>query len=411
MTTSNPTLALDTADLLSRAVHKNAAWSANGISERLFTWAFGGLVYAQIWEDPAVDMDAMELNSESRIATIASGGCNALSYLSASPESVVALDLNATHIALNKLKKVAAARLDYAGFRGFIEGTEPDISTTYDVDIAPYLDTDTRSFWSGRDKLGRRRIDVLGRNIFRTGLLGRFIGTSHGVARLLGVDPREILTSRSIEEQKLFFDERLAPLFERRVLRAILSHPASLFGLGIPPAQYRELGAAGPTMAEVVRERLRKLACDFPLDENYFAWQAFNRGYGDAPDAPRPPYLERMTFPLVQANIERLAIEQGSVTDVFERAQPGTFNRFVLLDAQDWMSPDELTRLWRAIDRIAEPGSRVIFRTAGTASILPGRIPEDVMARWDYHEERSASLHACDRSAIYGGFHLYSKGG
>ena len=41
-----------------------------------------------------------------------------------------------------------------------------------------------------------------------------------------------------------------------------------------------------------------------------------------------------------------------------------SFDRYVLLDAQDWMSDAELTELWGEITRTARPGARVIFRTA-----------------------------------------------
>ena len=111
----------------------------------------------------------------------------------------------------------------------------------------------------------------------------------------------------------------------------------------------------------------------------------------------------------MKANIDRLSVVHGSLTSYLEAAAPGRFDRLVLLDAQDWMSPAELTRLWRAIDRAAGPEARVIFRTAGTASILPGRLPPDLLARWSYREAESAALHARDRSAIYGGFHLYVR--
>ena len=42
--------------LLSDAVHANPLASGRGLLERLFTLAFSGLVYPQIWEDPRVDM-------------------------------------------------------------------------------------------------------------------------------------------------------------------------------------------------------------------------------------------------------------------------------------------------------------------------------------------------------------------
>lgn len=82
-------------------------------------------------------------------------------------------------------------------------------------------------------------------------------------------------------------------------------------------------------------------------------------------------------------------------------------DRYVLLDAQDWMRDDSLIGLWSEITRTARPGARVIFRTAGEETILPGRLPDEILSRWDYAAELSHALTQKDRSAIYGGFHLY----
>ncbi len=86
-----------------------------------------------------------------------------------------------------------------------------------------------------------------------------------------------------------------------------------------------------------------------------------------------------------------------------------SLDRYVLLDAQDWMDDDTLNALWREITRTARPGARVIFRTAGEKTILPGRVNPPLLESWTYQAERSAELFSRDRSAIYGGFHLYTK--
>ena len=83
-------------------------------------------------------------------------------------------------------------------------------------------------------------------------------------------------------------------------------------------------------------------------------------------------------------------------------------DRYVLLDAQDWMQDDSLIRLWSQITRTARSGARVIFRTAAEETILPGRVPEEILARWQYAADISRALTQKDRSAIYGGFHLYT---
>ena len=106
------------------AVHRHDHLTRQGFLERAFTFAFRGLVYAQIWEDPAVDMEALAIQPDSRVVTIASGGCNALSYLTANPQSITAVDLNTAHVALNKLKLAAARHLpDHDSFRRFFGGS------------------------------------------------------------------------------------------------------------------------------------------------------------------------------------------------------------------------------------------------------------------------------------------------
>ncbi|MEO0932113.1 MAG: DUF3419 family protein, partial [Pseudomonadota bacterium] len=67
----------------------------------------------------------------------------------------------------------------------------------------------------------------------------------------------------------------------------------------------------------------------------------------------------------------------------------------------------QLNALWAQITRTAAPGARVIFRTGGKDDILPGRVADSIMSRWAYQAAASAKGFAHDRSAIYGGFHLY----
>jgi S-adenosylmethionine-diacylglycerol 3-amino-3-carboxypropyl transferase len=396
--------------MIGAAVCRSGPLSAEGLRERLFTMAFSNLVYAQIWEDPAVDLEALALDSSSRIITIASGGCNVLSYLTATPSHITAVDINAAHVALNRLKLAAAQQLpDYDAFYRFFGAANSSANiAAFKHHILPHLDPLTASYWHGRHGLRRsRRIRRFTSNFYRAGLLGTFIGASHLVARLNGVNPRVLLKAQTLEEQRRIFDQKFAPLFSRRALRWLVNRPASLYGLGIPPAQYKALaGEIGGSMADVLRQRLERLACSFPLAENYFAWQAFGRRYAPSGGA-LPPYLDPANFALVRENASRVSVHHASFTAYLAGALSESFDRYVLLDAQDWMGDAELTQLWREITRTVRRGARVIFRTAAEATILPGRIPEDILSRWDYADELSRVLTLKDRSAIYGGFHLY----
>src|SRR3546814_15078703 len=74
---------------------------------------------------------------------------------------------------------------------------------------------------------------------------------------------------------------------------------------------------------------------------------------------------------------------------------------------RSWMSDAPLTGLWAEVTRTARPGARVLFRTAAEPSLLPGRLPDDLLGRWDYRAEESRGFTRRDRSAIYGGVHHY----
>ena len=393
------------------AVHQHKHLSKQGLLERAFTFVFRGLVYAQIWEDPSVDMEALAITPDSHVVTIASGGCNMMSYLTANPRAITAVDLNTAHIALNKLKLVAARHLPtYEAFhRFFAQANSRHNVIAYRTYIRPHLDEATLAYWEGRDLIGRRRIGGFAKNIYKRGLLGNFIGVAHLLARLNGVNPKILLKAKSIEEQREIFDREFAPFFDKGFIKWITDQPASLFGLGIPPAQYEAL-AGEEKMAVVLRERLEKLACDFDIKDNYFAWQAFGRGYGEGPSAPLPPYLQRDHYAEIVARAERIEMRHTNFTDYLRSQGDASLDRYILLDAQDWMTDEQLTDLWSEITRTARADARVLFRTAGEPSILPGRVPDAILGCWQYRAEDSLDYTRRDRSSIYGGVHLYVLG-
>ena len=207
---------------LRQAVHRHKAVTRQGIQERLFTLAFSGLVYPQIWEDPVLDLEALSLKEGERLVAIASGGCNVLSYLAAAPISVTAIDLNPAHVALNKLKLAALAHLpDYAAFRTFFADAnrKQNIEAYFDY-LCPHLDAATRKYWESRDRVGRRRIGYFGSNVYRHGLLGNFIGAGHLLARAHGKNPRR---PPGREDAR-----RAAPHFRERARAAVPQAPHPL---------------------------------------------------------------------------------------------------------------------------------------------------------------------------------------
>ena len=243
-------------------------------------------------------MEAMQLGEGHRIVTIASGGCNMLAYLTRSPAPIDAVDLNAAHIALNRLKLAAIRHLPVACRPVPLlrrARQPPQRCGLRPVHRAPSRSSTRAAIGNAAAGAGERRIAVFDSNFYRTGLLGLFIAAGHRVARLLrrrsgrhhggaGTLANSAASSRrSWRRCSTAVPDPLDHVAQSLAVRPRHSAGAVRF------ADHRPATARWPS---VLSARLEKLACHFPLKDNYFAWQAFARRY-PAARRRRPARLSR----------------------------------------------------------------------------------------------------------------------
>lgn len=396
--------------LIADAVRNSRTQDEATIWDRIFTFWFQRLVYTQIWEDPEADLAALQLPLGSTIVTISSGGCNALSYLAAQPAQVYAVDLNEAHLSLLKLKLAGIrAFSDYSEFWQFFgEGSSPDNAQLYRERLRPMLDVQARAYWDKRNIIGRPRHAYFTDGFYRHGMLGRFIGLAHVLAKFARIDLAALLTAKIDAPERIEALERLDRLFHSRLALLLTRTPALLFSLGIPPQQRALLGGGAP-LNEVLHQRLLRLVNGHPNDTNYFAWQALNRSYSGPGDRCLPPYLQKGLFARMRNDAGLIIPVHANLRQFLQGLPAREVDAVVLLDSQDWMAPDEIRALWDAIDRTGSDNVRVIFRTAGKQSPLESDELAPLRQIWCRDEERSEIGFELDRSGIYGGFHCYVR--
>ena len=201
--------------LIADAVRNSRGEDEPTIWDRIFAFWFRRLVYTQIWEDPEADLAALQLPLGSTIVTISSGGCNALSYLTAQPAQVYAVDLNEAHLSLLKLK--------LAGHPGVLRicrvlavlrrGSFAANAQLYRERLRPLLDSRARAYWDKRNVIGRPRHAYFTDGFYRHGMLGRFIGLAHLVAKFARIDLRRLLTADIDAPERMEALDRLHRLF------------------------------------------------------------------------------------------------------------------------------------------------------------------------------------------------------
>jgi S-adenosylmethionine-diacylglycerol 3-amino-3-carboxypropyl transferase len=399
-----------TTQLIADAVRNSRGQDESTVWDRLFAFWFRRLVYTQIWEDPEADLAALQLPLGSTIVTISSGGCNALSYLTAQPAQVYAVDLNEAHLSLLKLKLAGIrAFSSYAEFWQFFgAATSPANSELYRNRLRPILDADSRAYWDKRNIIGRPRHGYFTNGFYRHGMLGRFIGFAHLLAKFARIDLAALLNGERGAPERIQALNRLHRLFHSPLARLITGTPALLFSLGIPPQQRALLGGGAP-LNEVLHERLLRLINGHPNETNYFAWQALQRSYAGPGDRCLPPYLQRGRFERMRNGAGLIIPVHANLRSFLESVPAREIDAVVLLDSQDWMAPEEIRALWDAIDRAGSDNVRVIFRTAGKESPLESSELAPLRNSWRRNEDRSAIGFEQDRSGIYGGFHCYER--
>ena len=399
-------------EILKGAVQQNSLSKKKGILEKLFRVWFDGMVYNQIWEDPVCDAEALKLGPNSKIVTISSGGCNLLNYLAYDPASINAVDLNPNHMNLARLRLAAVKHLpNYEAllqFFGAARGKEN--LQLYKQYIREHLSEEEQKFWERVSALRPgtpKRIQYFTRNLYNYSRSGYFIRFLHVLCRAAKCDTRKILKAKSLEEQKELFDKHLAPTFDHWVVKSLGKLPVMLYSLGIPPQQFQNLLDDEDSIIELYRNRVKRLACNFPIQENYFAWQAFARRYDLDNQSALPLYLQEEQYENMKERVGRITTQITTTTQFISESDENSLNCFVFLDSQDWMSATQMTELWDAVSKAGEPGSRVIFRTAGKESPIESVLPKELMEKFTYHKDLSLELYEKDRSAVYGGFHIY----
>lgn len=397
----------ETRALVNEAVYGHQAHNQTSFLDRLFARVFSGLVYTQIWEDPYIDLEAMALRSDHKIVTISSAGCNALNYLTANPSQIDVVDLNGAHLSLLELKLAAFSGVnDYTLIeRMFACAADPENAKLYDQVLRWKMSTSGRVYWDGKAG-GKRRIDMFTTGFYRHGLLGQFIRLIRLYARLNGIKLDDWSRCTSREQQIAWFEEVSPKLFNGPIIKILCRSPIVLYYLGIPPRQFNELCEGKPeTMIHVLRDRAFSLLTTGTVDENYFAWQATTGQY--RPGGPYPPYLQASHFDLIRNRCDRIALFQTGLRQHLQTLPDASVDRFVLLDAQDWMDPSEIGRLWAEMTRTARAEARIIFRTAGLSWRAYDALPKTIAAQWITDEVINTSYTKRDMSGIYGRFHLY----
>jgi len=321
---------------------------AGAVDDRLF--------FAQVREDPRLEIAAFADRWDGPIAVVSSAGCTALSLVAAGAPEVIGVDLNRTQNHLVEFKAAAITRLDRAEALGLLGATPmspADRRYAY-RGIRSALTPGARAYWDGRPR-------AVGGGVLQAGvterlmrLIARTVRLVHGRRRV-----RTLLNQSTLDEQRRFYRDEWdtvgwRALFETLCNRLVLrrAYDERFFA-----------HVTNPSFARHFRQVAEHTLTELDVTDNYFLQFLLTGGY---PATSRPLYLTG------RVAVERLSLVDAAYTDFLRTRPDRSLAGFALSNICEWLTAEQIDDLFAEIVRTARPGARLVLRNfVGWTEIPP----------------------------------------
>jgi len=312
----------------------------------------GRVVFAQVREDPSVDVALVGPRPDSHVVVVTSGGCTALAMLGAGAGRVTAVDRNHAQNDMADIVTAALTVFDHGAmlrFLGATTGPAPDRLDLYDR-LRPVLTEEGRRRWDGR-----RRLVV--RGVLHAGLTERAAVPLTFAIRHLVQRPSTVaalLAAGDVAAQQDVFDRR----WDNRRWRAMFALTLNRFTCR-PLYKGFFANVDSSRFSQVFRAGVDHALRDVPVAENWYLHDLFEGGFRE--DC-LPPHLRPEAQATIRAGRDRLTLVDGSVAALLRSLPDGDVDGFCLSNVGEWLTEHDFTALLREVVRAAAPGAVVVFR-------------------------------------------------
>jgi S-adenosylmethionine-diacylglycerol 3-amino-3-carboxypropyl transferase len=356
----------------------------------LATSTNGELVFAQVREDPLIEMQALAPALDGTIVIVSSAGCTALSLLAAGARRVVAVDLSRTQNHLVELKCAAVRVLDANVAIAFLGGQPmPALRRRrlYDA-LAPLLTDAARAYWDANAAMIERGVLHAGRSerfiALVAAVVRRLVVRRYGVSRLLVAD--------SLDEQRKIFTRDWEGWRWRALFALMLNR--STFSRAYHPSFFEHV--ENPSFARHFRLLAERALTEIPARDNYFLHEMLTGVYPVYEPNGLPPYLTPRGAARARDADRKMSVVDGSLTEYLHSCPPRSIQGFALSNVAEWLDERGIDDLFGEVARTAAPGARIVFRNFVGWTEIPARLQRVIVECRGYGER----LISRDRSVV-----------
>ena len=355
---------------------------ADSVDDRLF--------FAQVREDPVLEIEALQPAAGETLVVVGSGGCTALSLLAARAGKVVAVDLNRVQNLLTDLKATAVATLEPGQATAFLGGapmSEEDRRDRFET-LAPALGRSARDWWTAHPA-------PIAKGVLNAGVTERFIGGIMTTVKKAIHPPERIarlLACQTLDEQRRLYRKEWDTVRWRLLFTLLLNR--AVFRKTYHPGFFEHV--ENPSFARHFRALAEHSLTEVPIATNYFVHHMLTGSYPVDVPGGVPPYLAPEAAAVVRAAADQLTLVDGGYTTYLRTCPDASVHGFAISNILEWFTPEQTDELFAEVVRTAVPGARFVFRNFVGWTEVPERWRDVVKEDRDLGE----ALIKRDRSAV-----------
>lgn len=343
--------------------------------------------YAQVWEDAEVLLEALDINENDNILSIASAGENAISMLIKNPNKVYAIDLNSTQIACSEFKIVCYKYLEYEECMKAIGVFESGNRLETYEKIKEYLSENTRNYLDTNKHIIENGIINSGKfenyfNIFGQKVLPLIHNKK---------TRQELLNKKTKEERYEFYNKKWNNTRWKMLFRIFFSR--TIMGkLGRDKAFFRYVNV---NVAEHILERTKYAITELDTSENSYLHYIINGKYENV----LPVAYRKENFKLIKENIDKIILLSESVETFIERDDVDYISKYNLSDIFEYMSDEQMCGIIEKMFTKSKKGTKIAYW-----NMLADKRASQYFENLKYKETQSKELLKKDKAFFYSKF-------
>jgi S-adenosylmethionine-diacylglycerol 3-amino-3-carboxypropyl transferase len=346
------------------------------------------LIYTVNWEDPESDHKALKIQPGDTLMTITSGACNTLGFLVYDPKIIHTVDINPSQAYLMELKIAAMKHLEYTEFVRFLGLTPTENRLKVYGHLRNFLSPKAAEFWDGHQTIVQRGFLFQGRYDYFVKIVGKLIHLILGRSRIV-----RLFEERELEEQKAYYD-RYWNILRTRLVFYMFYNKHMLARMGLK-ADYFHFDDGSTSFAGSFHKRFQKVACDIPIQGNYFLHVYLMGKYRSLTEVP--DYLREDNFEVIRKRLDRIHIITYDAKRWLAEQEPGSVDCFALSNICELMSLSDTSVTFEQVARTARKGARMCFRNL----MIPRTVPDHLQHIIKRDSNLSTQLLMQDRSFVY----------